>query len=134
MKNSADNKTSSSNYRPVMNCSNLLKMFEYLVLLHLKKYLTLSHSQFAYRPSVGCLKARKLLKEIISHLNQNHSDVFCAMIDPSQAYDRTNINTLFTKLKQSELPDQITNIMEYIFGRTIVHSFYWFRISYCYVV
>ena len=46
------------------------------------------------------------------------------MIDLSQAYDRTNINTLFTKLKQSELPDQITNIIEYMCGNTFVNTVY----------
>ena len=46
------------------------------------------------------------------------------MIDLSQANDRININTLCTKLKRTELPDQITNIMEYIFGRTIVNTVY----------
>ena len=96
VKNSAGNKTSSSNYRPVMNSSNILKTFEYLILPYLEKYLNLSHNQFAYRSSTGCLNAITLLKETISHYNQRHSDVFCAMIDLSQAYDQININTLCT--------------------------------------
>ena len=57
VENSVGNKTSSSNYRPAMNSSNLLKMFEYLILPHLEKYLILSHNQFAYRPSTDCLNA-----------------------------------------------------------------------------
>ena len=105
MKNSAGSKTSSS-YWPVMNSSNFFKMFEYLILLHLEQYLNLSHNQFAYRPSPGYLNAITLLKETISHYNQRHSDMFCAMIDLSQAYDRININTLCTKLKRTELPGQ----------------------------
>ena len=36
VKKSAGNKACSSNYRPVMNYSNVLKMFEYLILPHLK--------------------------------------------------------------------------------------------------
>ena len=85
VKNSAGNKTNSSNYRPVMNSSNILKMFEYLILPYLGKYLNLSHKQFAYRLSTGCLNAITLLKETVSHYNQRHSDVFCAMIDLSRA-------------------------------------------------
>ena len=51
--------------------------------------LGLSHNQFAYKSSTGCLNAITLLKENIFHYNQRHSDVFCAMIDLSQAYDAT---------------------------------------------
>ena len=57
VKSSAGNKTSSIIYRLVMNSSNLLKSFEYLILPHLEKYLILSHNQFAYRPSTDCLNA-----------------------------------------------------------------------------
>ena len=99
VKNSAGNKTSSSNYSPVMNSSNILKMFEYLVLPYLEKYQNLSHNQFSYRSSAGCLNTITMLKVTISHYNQRHSEVFCAMIDLSQAYDRISINTFCTKLK-----------------------------------
>ena len=53
VKNSAGNKTRSSNYSTVMNTRNLRKLFEYLILPHREKYLFSSHNQFAYRPSVG---------------------------------------------------------------------------------
>ena len=40
------------------------------------------------------------------------------MIDLSQAYDRININTLCTKLKRTELPEQISNIIDYMCRNT----------------
>ena len=113
VKNSVGNKVSSSNYRPAMISSNLLKMFKYLTLPHLeKKYLNLSHNQIAYRPSTGCLKAITLLKEATSHYNLKHSDVFCAMIDLSKAYNRINVNTICPNFRRTELPAQITDINE----------------------
>ena len=108
VKNSAGNKSSSSVYRPVMNSSNILEKFEYLILPYLENYLNLSHDQIACKSSTGCLIAITLLKETVSHYNQRHSDVFCAMIDLSQAYDRININTHCTKLKRIKLPEQIS--------------------------
>ena len=62
VKNSARNKTSSSNYRAVINSTNHHKMFEYLTLPHLEKDSIVSRHQFAYRPSTGGLKAITLLK------------------------------------------------------------------------
>ena len=114
VKNPAGNKTISKNYRPVMNSSNLLKFFEYLILPHLEKYLNLSHNQFTYTSSTGFPNAIKLLKETLYHYNQRHSDKFCALIDLLQAYHRTNINNICTRLKRSELPEQISIIIECI--------------------
>ena len=81
VKNSAGNKNSLSNYRPVLNSSNLFKFFGYLFLPHLEKYISLSQNQFTYRSSTGCLNAIKLLRETIYHYIQRLSDLFCAMKD-----------------------------------------------------
>ena len=50
--------------------------------------------------------------------------MFCAIIDLSQAYDRININTLCTKSRRTELPEQITYIIEYMCGNTFVNNVY----------
>ena len=49
---------------------------------------------------------------------------FLCMIDLSQAYDRTNINTLCTKLRRTELPEQIPNIIEYMCINTFFNTVY----------
>ena len=71
-----------------------------------------------YRPSTGRFNVITFLKETIIHYNQRPSDVLCTMIDFSQAYDRFNINTVCTELGRTELPEQITNIIEYMCGNT----------------
>ena len=70
------------------------------------------------------LKAKTLLKETITHYNKRHSDLFCAMISLSQAYDRININTFCTKLKRTELPEQIPNKIECMYRNTSVNTVY----------
>ena len=55
-------KTDSQKYRPVMNSSNLLKVFEYLLLPHLEKNPKRDQGQFAYRNATGCLGVITLLK------------------------------------------------------------------------
>ena len=129
VKNSAGNKTSSSNYRPIMNSCNIPKMFEYLFLLYLEENLNFSHNQFAHRSSTGCPNAIRLLKETMSHYNQRQSDVSRVMIDLSQAYYRINIKTLCSKLKRTELPQQISNIIEYTCRNTFFNTVYGGQLS-----
>ena len=107
-----------------MNFSNIHKIFENLILPYLEKYLNLSHNQFAYRSSTGCPNAKAWLKETVSHYNQRHSDVFGAMIDLSQAYDRIVIISLCTKLKRTELPEHVSNIIEYMCRNTFANIVY----------
>ena len=71
-----------------MNSSNFLKVLEYLLLPHLEKNLKIEQRQFTYRNATGCLDAITLLKETVAHYNREHTDVYCAMVDLSKAYDR----------------------------------------------
>ena len=50
--------------------------------------------------------------------------MFCAMIDLSLAYDRINVNIFCTKLKRTELPEQISNIFYYMCRNTFVNTVY----------
>ena len=51
--------------------------------------------------------------------------MFCVMIEISQAYDRININTLCTKLRRTELPEQISNLIEHMCRKAFVNTVYW---------
>ena len=46
------------------------------------------------------------------------------MIVLSQVYDRVTINIICTKLRRTELPEQITNIIEYMCGNIFVNTVY----------
>ena len=63
-----------------------------------------------------------LLKETISHHKDGHSDLLCVEIDHLQSYDQININILSNKLKRIELPEQVTNIIEYMCRNTFVNT------------
>ena len=94
VKSSPGTKTDTQNYRPVMNSSIFLKVFEYLLLPQLENNLKIDQRHFAYQNATGCLDAITLLKEPVAHYNREHTDVYCAMVDLSKAYNRTNISSL----------------------------------------
>ena len=66
IKNKSLGKTNSSNFRPVMNSSNLLKAFEYAIQPILMNHLKLDNRQFGFKSETGCTSALLILKEVIN--------------------------------------------------------------------
>ena len=93
IKNKLGNKNSSDNYRPVMNSSNLLKLFEYCILPVMSRHMKLSDRQFGFRTGTGCNMAISIFKENILNYNSSGSNVHCSVLDMSSAFDRINYNT-----------------------------------------
>ena len=122
IKDNVASKTSSTNYRPVMNSSNLFKLFEYCLLPHLEKSLNLSPSQFGFRKNTSCLSAISVLKETIASYNDKNSNVHCAMVDLSKAFDKININILIGKLMKTEMSRDVINVLEFMFRNTYVNT------------
>ena len=120
LKNNSLSKSSSTNYRPIMNSSVFLKIFEYCLLPILERDLKLDDRQFGFRSGTGCTTAVSVLKETIhSYLNQG-SVVHCAMVDLTKAFDKVNYNILVEKLRHTILPLSIVNILNFMFRNIFV--------------
>ena len=74
--------------------------------------LKINQRQISCGTDAGCHDAITLSKETVAHYNWGHTDVHCAMVDLSKAYDRINISYLCVKLKATCLPGQIINLIE----------------------
>ena len=103
IKNNSLSKIDSSNYRPVMNSSNLLKVFEYCLQPFLSNHLKLNNLQFGFRTKTSCPSAVLVLKETVLKYTRENSNVHCAMVDLSKAFDRINYSILMTKLRATSL-------------------------------
>ena len=103
-----------------MNSSVFLKIFEYCLLPILTKTLTINSRQFGFRDNTDCVSAVCVLKEIILKYTNDNSFVHCAMLDLSQAFDKININKLVSKLRASETPKLVVDIIEYIYCNSYV--------------
>ena len=120
LKSNSLNKSSSSNYRPVMNSSCFLKIFEYCLLPFLERDLKLDDRQFGFRSGTGCTTAVSVLKETIHSYLDHGSVVHCAMVDLTKAFDKVNYNILLKKLKDTNLSPSIINILEFMFRNILV--------------
>ena len=82
-----------------MNSSNFLKVLEYVLLQHADKCLPVHQNQLAYRPPTGCFDAISVSKETVLYYNSKRSDVYFAMVDLSNVYDRIYTSLLCDKIR-----------------------------------
>ena len=114
-------KSKLENYRPIMNSSVFLKVFEYLLLPILQKYLAPSKQQVGFTPHSSCANAVTLLKEIIHNYNSDGSEVFCAFVDLCKAFDNIDHEILIGKLSRTNLPRLLVNILSAMLRNTYAH-------------
>lgn len=108
-----DNKnvTESSNYRPVMQSSCLLKIFESHILDILKEKLSIDCRQFGFQSGCSTTDACFLLKEVMYKYAKMKQAGFATFVDLSKAFDRINHFVLGNKLLYSGLPPDIVLII-----------------------
>ena len=123
IKNTGLGKTNSTNYRPIMNSPNFLKIFEICLSPYLERHLVLNKRQFGFRPKTSCQSAHVMLKEIINKYTSQRSNVHCAMIDLSKAFDKVNHSLLIKLMAETSLPIQIVNTIRFMLMNTSTNVF-----------
>ena len=118
LKDNSLGKTQSNNYRPIMNSSNLLKIFESCISPLIDKHIDLNKRQFGFRAKTSCLSAHIILKEIIKKYNAGKSNVYCAMVDISKAFDKVNHSILIDTLKSLNIHPSLTNTIKHMLDNT----------------
>ena len=97
VKNKAVNKTSSDNYRPIMNSTNIFKLFEYCLFPICSRFLKINSSQFGYRKHTSCQSAVLILKETVMSYVKSNSDLHCTELDLSKVFNKVNTKLLVNK-------------------------------------
>ena len=75
--------------------------------------------QFSYRRNTGCLYAVTVLNETVL---KEGSNVHCAMVELSKAYDCMNIDGLIGRLRDTDMPGNVFDVISYMWKNTCVRT------------
>ena len=104
---------SLDNYRGITLSPIISKAFEHAMRSIFAPYLITSNFQFGYKKKSSTIHALFTLKETINFYTDRGSNVFCAFLDASKAFDRLVHDGLFLKLLERGAPMILVNIIMY---------------------
>ena len=99
--------------------SMYLELFEYSLVLILKQNVIINPLKFRFTTGSHCDMAITFLKETILSYKKK-SNVHCASIDLSKAFDKTTIKILIDKLSNTNLPAPLVKIISHMLSNTYV--------------
>ena len=115
IKDPKGNMTESSNYRPVMQSSCLLKLFEMHVMENIEENLDFNMRQFGFRKGASTTDACYIMKETINLYTKKGGKAFGLFVDLSKAFDTVDHFMLGDiLLKRNIPPDIISFLMFYL--------------------
>ena len=103
--------TESCNYRPVMQSSCLLKIFEIYILEILSEKLILNYRQFGFRSRSCTTDACFILKEVMKKYSNCKQSAVATFIDLTKAFDNVDHFILAEKFFNSDVPIDVTLIV-----------------------
>ena len=118
IKNVHESNSDMKNYRPVMNSSYFLKLFEYMLLPKLEDSFVPHFNQFGFRKNTSCLNTITILKETVLTYHKEKSNVHCAKIDLSKAFDKVNHYKLLSKMIDKKIAPSIIRVIFYMLTNT----------------
>ena len=90
--------SSSKNYRSIALSSQILKLFDWVVLLLYGESLGVDQLQFAYQPGASTTMCTWAAVETISYFLRNGSEVYTCLMDMTKAFDLVRFSTMFRKI------------------------------------
>ena len=109
--------TSSENYRAIAKSSLILKLFDWVILLHQGEKLSSDELQFGYQKLSSTVMCTWAATSVISHFNQAGSDVFGALLDCSKAFDMVEWVTLFSEMIKRKVSFIFLRVLLYIYSK-----------------
>ena len=89
---------SSKNYRSIALSSQILKLFDWVMLLLFGESLGVDQLQFAYQPGASTTMCTWAAVETISYFLRNGSEVYTCLMDMTKAFDLVRFSTMFRKI------------------------------------
>ena len=102
-------------YRAIAGASQLLKLFEYVILIIWGDMLDCDSMQFGFKSGVSTTQCSWLVSEVTNYFMRRGSAVSACLLDCSKAFDKCMFDKLFTKLINKGLPHIVVRVLVFIY-------------------
>ena len=108
--------SSSKNYRSIALSSQVLKLFDWVILLLFGESLGVDQLQFAYQPGASTTMCTWAAVETISFFLRNGSEVYTCLMDMTKAFDLVRFSTMFRKILCAGLSVIFVRLLIFIYA------------------
>ena len=102
-------------YRAIAGASQLLKLFEYVVLILWGEKLDSDSMQFGFKAGVSTTQCTWVVNEVTNYFMRRGTAVTACLLDCSKAFDKCKFDKLFSKLIAKGLPPIVVRVLIYIY-------------------
>ena len=102
-------------YRAIAGASQMLKLFEYVVLIIWGELLVTDSMQFGFKAGVSTTQCTWLVNEVTTYYMRRGTAVTACLLDCSKAFDKCRFDKLFSKLISKGLPPIVVRVLIFIY-------------------
>ena len=102
-------------YRAIAGASQLLKLFEYVILIVWGEILDTDSMQFGFKKGVSTTQCSWLVNEVTTYFMRRGTAVTACLLDCSKAFDKCKFDMLFTKLMDKGLPPIVVRVLIFVY-------------------
>ena len=102
-------------YRAIAGASQLLKLFEYVILIVWGDMLGSDTMQFGFKSGVSTTQCTWLVNEVTTYFMRRGTAVTACLLDCSKAFDKCRFDKLFQKLIRKDLPLVVVRVLIFVY-------------------
>ena len=102
-------------YRAIAGASQLLKLFEYVILLVWGEVLDSDSMQFGFKAGVSTTQCSWLVNEVTTYFMRRCIAVSACLLDCSKAFNKCRFDKLFSKLIEKGLPAIVVRVLIFMY-------------------
>ena len=102
-------------YRAIASSSQLLKLFEYVILYIWGNSLESDSLQFGFKSGTSTTQCSWLVHEVSNYYMRRGTAVNSCFLDCSKAFDMCRFDTLFQKLIDKGLPHVVIRVLSFVY-------------------
>ena len=102
-------------YRAIAGASQILKLFEYVILKVWGHDLDIDSMQFGFRAGFSTTQCSWVVKEVATYFMRRGTAVNACLLDCSKAFDKCRFDKLFVKLLQRGFPPIVVRVLVFAY-------------------